>query len=121
MVAVPKDIADRIRLVQEPGMNAVDWMVLGKTECKINVPLVSRYDLRVVADQLRALATACDFESRRTDIPERTSLMRIRAEVDGTNRVIRTHYESVYERVGIPLPKKGGRPKAIEEIQTGKT
>jgi hypothetical protein len=121
MAAVPKDLADKIRLVQEPGMTAVDWMVLGKTECKINVPLVSRYDLRVVADQLRALATACDFESRRTDIPERTSLMRIRAEVDGTNRIVRTHYESVYARVGIPMPKKGGRPRSIEEPGTEKT
>jgi len=115
MAAIPKDLADKIRLVQEPGMTALDWLVLGKKECRLNVPLVSRYDLRVVADQLRALATVCDFESRRTDVPERTSLMRVRSEVDAANLIIRAHYESVYERLGIPVPKKGGRPATIEE------
>ena len=110
MAAIPKEVADRIKLVQDPGMSAVDWMVLGKKECRFNIPLVSRYDLRVVADQLRSLATACDFESRRDDLKERTSLMRIRSEVDAANQIIRAHYESVYERLGIPQPKKGGRP-----------
>jgi hypothetical protein len=112
MVAVPREMADRIKLVQndENALTKFDLELLRPREVRVQIPVISRYDLRMVADCLRGLATILDFESRRQDIPERGSLFRVIGEVNLVNRRIRDHYADVYARLGIPQPKKGGRP-----------
>jgi hypothetical protein len=117
MVQVNTEMSRKLGLVENDGtMTAFDFKVLGCKEVRIGVPLVSRYDLRVVADCLRGLATILDVESRRQDVPERASLFRALCEVNSINHRIRDHYEEVYRRLGIPQPKRGGRPRADGEI-----
>ena len=103
---------------EEMGFKALtefDRRILGdRRECRINIPVVSRYDLRVVADALRGLATVMDFESRRQDIGERSSLFRIQEEVRLANLKIRDHFAAIYEQLRIEPPKRGGRPRDDE-------
>jgi hypothetical protein len=91
-----------------------EWMVGGRRECRINVPLVSRYDWRVVAECLRGLATILDIESRRTDNRDSSSLFRVQGEVNLINRRIREHYTPIYEQLRIEQPSRGGRPRNDE-------
>lgn len=93
-------------------LSEFDRIVMGdRRECRVNIPIVNRYELRIVADMLRGLATTIDFESRRTDIPERHSLSLVQAECNRVNRIIRDHFRPVYEKLRIEPPKLGGRPR----------
>ena len=93
-------------------MSQFDRTVLGnRRECRINIPVVSRYDLRVVADAIRGLATILDFESRRQDVPERSSLYRVQEECRLVNWRIQEHFAPIYAQLRIEPPHRGGRRK----------
>jgi hypothetical protein len=93
------------------GLTDLDRAILGRKECRLCVPVVSRHDLRMVADIMRGLATILDIESRRNDVPDRASLFRVQSEVARANRQIQDHFKAVHETLGILPPSRGGRPR----------
>jgi hypothetical protein len=111
MVELTSEMARKHGLPPEEALTKFDLELLRPREVRVTIPVISRHDLRVVADYLRGLSTILDIESRRQDVPERASLFRIIGEVNLINRRIRDHYAAVYERLGLPQPKKGGRPR----------
>ena len=97
---------------ENPGaLSKMDLEILGRKECRLCVPIVSRYDLRMVADIMRGLATVLDFESRRQDVPERATLFRIQQEIGLANRRIQDHFREVFDKLGLLPPSRGGRPR----------
>lgn len=115
MVEMTAGLARKIGMPEEEKLTAYDLELLRPREVRVTIPIISRSDLRVVADYLRGLSTILDVESRRADVPERASLFRVMGEVNLINRRIRDHYADVYKRLGIPQPKKGGRPRFDSE------
>lgn len=66
----------------------LDRKIVG-TSKRITIPLGEALLMRQVADILRGLATQLDFNSRRTDLQERTRRMQDRFDVDCANRKIK--------------------------------
>ena len=106
--------APRLPSDQSGALSKMDLEILGRKECRLCVPIVSRFDLRMVADMLRGLATMMDWESRRGDVPERASLFRVQQEIGLANRRIQDHFRDVYEKLGLLPPSRGGRPRNDE-------
>ena len=90
------------------------WMGGSRREVRLAIPIVSRYDWRVVADIMRGLATVLDIESRRDDNRDSSSVFRVVGEVNLANRRIREHFAPIYEQLRIEPPKRGGRPRNDE-------
>lgn len=100
-------------------LSELDRTILGgRRECRINIPVVSRYDLRVVADAIRELASVLDFESRRQDVPERSSLFRVQEECRLVNWRIQEHFAPIYEQLRIPAPRRGGRKSGRDDDES---
>jgi hypothetical protein len=90
------------------------WMGGSRREVRLAIPIVSRYDWRVVADIMRGLATILDIESRRDDNRDSSSVFRVVGEVNLANRRIREHFAAIYEQLRIEPPSRGGRPRNDE-------
>lgn len=58
-----------LRIVEEPPLNALDRVVIGKA-VRIEIPFSDLYKMRRMAEMLRGLADDIDFNSRRIDHPE---------------------------------------------------
>lgn len=80
---------------------------------RITIPLHNKILLRDVADALRGLATTMDLNSRMVETSERDALLRVKHEIDHTNRLIK----DACRRHDVEL--RDGRPPDSKRLAAG--